>query len=105
MTKQKNDFGNFKVKNFSISAQQENEKKPVVLNQHQIENREVMKKYSQTMDNAFDSEFWFTLVFQSEQSMQLFLDKLKIRMADVGDGEIIDGGLLLEHLKKILKKG
>ena len=106
MTKQKNDFGSFKAKNFSLSSPQEKEKKdPVALNQYQIENREMMKSYNQSMENAFDSEFWFTLVFPSEPSLRMFLDKLNIRLSDVGDGEIIDGGLLREHLKKFLKRG
>lgn len=106
MTKQINNFGKFKTQSFSFAAPRKKEKKdPVVLNEHQQQNREMMKQYNKTMENAFDSEFWCAITFPSKQSMQTFLDKLHIRLSDVGDGEIIDGGLLRKHLRNILKKG
>lgn len=96
-------LGDFQFATSCMTPAQEKEKP--VLNEHQEASREMMKQYNDAMVEAFDSEFWCTFCFPTQDSMAAFMRRFEIDLNALGDGKYIDGGKLLAHLRRVLKAG
>lgn len=98
-------LGEFRFATSCFTPPQEQEKEKPELNEHQLASKEMMKQYNDAMFTAFDSEFWCTFCFPSQNSMEAFMRRFAVDLHVLGNGKYIDGGKLRKHLRAVLKKG